>query len=148
MITKDFNTELDYILEELVIAYENQFKGIHFYAEESHKTVKEEITQKLKNQFDIKDWETDLLYHNLLLDKYINSFEPLSISLDGLVFINNGGYIQKNIRLNSENKRIRALENSTRKSAYGLVIFTALLAVGTLIPAWYFALEIWAFYHY
>ena len=101
MITKDFNTELDYILEELVIAYENQFKGIHFYAEESHKTVKEEITQKLKNQFDIKDWETDLLYHNLLLDKYITSFEPLSISLDGLVFINNGGYVQKNIRLKS-----------------------------------------------
>jgi hypothetical protein len=147
MITKNFNTELDFILEELVTDYENQFKGIKFYSEESHKTIKEEITQKLKTKFGIKEWETDLLYYNLLVDKKIKSIEPLSISLDGLVCLNNGGYTQKHIQLNSENKRIRDLENSAKKNAYRLVIFTALLALGTLIPAWFFAIEIWEFYH-
>ena len=147
MITKNYKIELDFILKELVTAYENQVKGIKFYSEESHKTIKEEITQKLNAKFGIINWETDLLYHNLLLDKYIKSIDPLLISLDGLVCINNGGYTQKHIRLNLENKRIRDLENSAKKNAYRLVIFTALLALGTLIPAWYFAIEIWEFYH-
>jgi hypothetical protein len=147
LTAKNFNTELDFALEELVIAYENQFKGVKFYSEESHQTIRDEITEKLSRKFDLKEWETDLLYHNLLIDKYIRGIEPLTISLDGLVFINNGGYTQKDIRLNSENLRIRDLENSAKKNSHRLVVFTALLAFGTLIPAWYFAIEIWKYYH-
>ncbi len=147
MTNKNYNAELDCVLEELVIAYENQFKGIEFYSEEIHKTVIEEITQKLKNKFELKDWETHLLYHNLLIDGYIKCIEPLSISLDGLVFINNGGYTQKNIDLNSENFRIKDLEESTKKNSQRLVLFTAILAIGTFVPAWYFIIEIWEYYH-
>lgn len=144
---KNYNTELDFILEELIVAYENQFKGIKFYAEDTHKSTKEEISQKVADKFGLKDWEINLLYQNLLIDNNIKSIEPISISMGGLVFRNNGGYTQRDLRLNSENLRIQTVENDLRKSSYGLMIFTALLAFGTLISAWYFAIEIWQFYN-
>lgn len=144
---KNYNTQLDFVLEELVIAYENQFKGIKFYTEEAPQTIKDEITQKVMNKFGLKDWEINLLYQNLLIDKYIKSLEPLSISFEGLIFRNKGGYTQKNINLNSENIRIQRLEDDLSKTSHWLMIFTALLAFGTLISAWYFAIEIWKYYH-
>lgn len=144
---KNYNTELDFILEELIVVYENQFRGIRFYAEDTHKTTKEEISQKVTDKFGLKDWEINMLYQNLLIDSNIKSIEPLSISLSGLVFRNNGGYTQRDLRLNSESLRIQTVENDLRKSSYGLMIFTGLLAFGTLISAWYFAIEIWQFYY-
>ncbi|OFY86159.1 MAG: hypothetical protein A3F72_06815 [Bacteroidetes bacterium RIFCSPLOWO2_12_FULL_35_15] len=144
---KNYNTELDFVLEELIVAYENQFRGVNFYAEDSHKTIKEEISQKVADKFGLKDWEINLLYQNLLIDNNIKSIEPISISLGGLVFRNNGGYTQRDLRLNSENLRIQTVENDLRKSSRGLMIFTALLAFGTLISAWYFAIEVWKFYN-
>lgn len=143
----NFNTELDFILEELVVEYENQFKGIKFYTEEAPQTIKEEITQKVMDKFGLKDWEINLLYQNLLIDKYIKVIEPLSISFEGLIFRNKGGYTQKEISLNSENLRIQRLENDLNKSTYWLMIFTALLAFGTLVAAWHFGIEVWKFYH-
>lgn len=140
------NTELDFILEELIIAYEDQFKGIKFYTEAAHQSVKDNITQKVMDKFELKDWEINLLFQKLLIDKYINSVEPLSISFEGLIFRNKGGYTQKEIILNSENIRIQNLENELNKSTYWLMIFTALLAFGTAISAWYFGIEIWKFY--
>lgn len=140
------NTELDFILEELIIAYEDQFKGIKFYTEAAHQSVKDNITQKVMDKFGLKDWEINLLFQKLLIDKYINSVEPLSISFEGLIFRNKGGYTQKEITLNSENLRIQNLENELNKSTYWLMIFTALLAFGTAISAWYFGIEIWKFY--
>ena len=143
----NYDTELDFVLEELIVDYENQFKGIKFYSDEYRKKLNDEIGEKLKVKFGLKDWEIDLLYHNLFMDKYIKSVDSLSISLDGLVFRNNGGYTGRSIRRNSENLRIQKLEKSTQKNALGLVIFTALLAIGTLISAWYFAIEIWRYYY-
>ena len=143
----NYDTELDFVLEELIVDYENQFKGIKFYSDEYRKKLNDEIGEKLKVRFGLKDWEIDLLYHNLFMDKYIKSVDSLSISLDGLVFRNNGGYTGRSIRRNSENLRIQKLEKSTQKNALGLVIFTALLAIGTLISAWYFVIEIWRYYH-
>jgi len=143
----NYDTELDFVLEELIVDYENQFKGIKFYSDEYRKKLNDEIGEKLKVKFGLKDWEIDLLYHNLFMDKYIKSVDSLSISLDGLVFRNNGGYTERSIRRNSENLRIQKLEKSTQKNALGLVIFTALLAIGTLISAWYFAIEIWRYYY-
>jgi hypothetical protein len=143
----NYDTELDFVLEELIVDYENQFKGIKFYSDEYRKKLNDEIGEKLKIRFGLKDWEIDLLYHNLFMDKYIKSVDSLSISLDGLVFRNNGGYTGRSIRRNSENLRIQKLEKSTQKNALGLVIFTALLAIGTLISAWYFAIEIWRYYY-
>lgn len=144
---KNYNTELDQILKELIEAYKNHFKGIKFYSEESHRTTKEEIAEKLRTNFNLKEWEVHLLYHNLLIDKYINSIEPLIISLDGVIFENNGGYTQRSIRLNSENLRIQKLEKYSRQNSFGTLMFTGLLALGTLISAWYFAIEIYHYYN-
>lgn len=143
----NYDTELDFVLEELIVDYENQFKGIKFYSDEYRKKLSDEIGEKLKIKYGLKDWEIDLLYHNLFMDKYIKSVDSLSISLDGLVFRNNGGYTERRIQRNTENLRIQKLEKSTQKNALGLVIFTALLAIGTLISAWYFVIEIWRYYH-
>lgn len=143
----NYDTELDFVLEELIVDYENQFKGIKFYSDEYRKKLSDEIGEKLKIKYGLKDWEIDLLYHNLFMDKYIKSVDSLSISLDGLVFRNNGGYTERRIQHNAENLRIQKLEKSTQKNALGLVIFTALLAIGTLISAWYFGIEIWRYYH-
>ncbi len=143
----NYDTELDFVLEELIVDYENQFKGIKFYSDEYRKKMSDEIGEKLKIRFGLKDWEIDLLYHNLFMDKYIKSVDSLSISLDGIVFRNNGGYTERRIQRNTENLRIQKLEKSTQKNALGLVIFTALLAIGTLISAWYFGIEIWRYYH-
>ncbi len=143
----NYDTELDFVLEELIVDYQNQFKGIKFYSDEYRKKMSDEIGEKLKIRFGLKDWEIDLLYHNLFMDKYIKSVDSLSISLDGIVFRNNGGYTERRVQRNTENLRIQKLEKSTQKNALGLVIFTALLAIGTLISAWYFGIEIWRYYH-
>ena len=144
---KKYYKELDFILEELTLRYENEFKGIIFHTEGVHQTTKEELTKKLVAKFGLKDWEVNLLFQNLLIDKYIKSIEPLSISFEGLIFRNRGGYTQQFISLNSENLRIQKLENELNKSTYWLMIFTALLAFGTLVAAWHFGIEIWKFYH-
>ena len=144
---KNYDAELDLILEELIEAYKNHFKGIKFYSEESHRTTKDEITEQLRTKFYLKDWEANLLFHNLLIDKYINHIDPLTISMDGVIFIKNGGYTQKAIRQNSENLRIQKLEKYSIQNSYGTLLFTGLLAFGTLVSAWYFAIEIWRYYN-
>lgn len=142
----DYNIQLDYILEQLLVDYENRFKGVKFYSEDVPTSTREEITKKIKTKFDLKDWEINVLYHQLLVDNYIKSIEPLAIALDGLIFIKNGGYMQKNVQLQAENKRIKTLENDLKKYSLGLMIFTGIVALGTLISAWFFAIEIWKYY--
>jgi hypothetical protein len=143
---KNYNKELDFVLEELITEYKKQFKGIKFYADETPKIVNEEVSKMTEDKFNLKDWEVNLLYHQLLIDQNIVSIEPLVISLGGLLFKNNGGYTQRDIRLNSEKKRIKNLEDEMNRNSFLLMVFTALLAFGTLISAWDFGIEIWKFY--
>ena len=143
---KNFNKELDFVLEELITEYEKQFKGIKFYTDETPKIVNEEVSKKTEDKFKLKDWEVSLLYHQLLVDQNIVSIEPLVISLGGLLFKNNGGYTQRDIRLNSEKKRIKNLEDEMNRNSFLLMVFTALLAIGTIVSAWYFGIEICKYY--
>jgi hypothetical protein len=143
----NYNKELDFILEKLILEYENQYRGVTFYTEEDALTTKELITQKLIDRFGLKEWEINILFYNLLIDKYIKSVDPLVISLEGLVFRNNGGYVQQSIARQNERQRIETVENDLRKYSFYLMIFTAFAALGTLISAWYFAIEIWRYYH-
>ena len=84
-----------------------------------------------------------MLFHRLLIDKQIISIEPLTISLDGIVFKGKGGYTEKSKLDDLENIRIKMIESDLKKSSYGLMIFTGVVAIGTIISAIYFALEIW-----
>jgi hypothetical protein len=143
---KNYNAELDFILEELIKEYENINKGVRFYAEEELLSTNEKINLSVSEKFGLKDWEINVLYYTLLLDKYIKSIDPLTISLEGLVFRNNGGYVQRLITQTKEAERLEEIQNDFRKYSFGLMIFTAIVAVGTLISAWYFAIEIYRYY--
>lgn len=144
---QEYNTELDCILKELIVAYENHFKGFADALKEPQETTKGKTTQKIKDSFSINDWEINLLYENLLQDGYIKSIDPLEISFKGLVFINSGGYTQNIININSEKIRLQNLEENTLKNNNRIVFLTFLLVLGTLIAGWYYATELWKYYH-
>ncbi len=143
---KNYNAEMDFILEALIREYENMNKGVQFFAEEEMLSTNEKITKLVGQKYGLKNWEINLLYYTLLLDKYIKSIDPLTISLEGLVFRNNGGYVQRSISQMKEVNRLEAIQNDFRKYSFGLMIFTAIVAVGTLISAWYFAIEVYKYY--
>ena len=108
--------------------------------------LKKKLQKKVIDKFEIKEWEINILYHHLLEDNYLKSVDPLIISLNGLIFKRNGGYNQKEIQIEAENLRIKTLENDLRKSSKGLTTFTGIVALGTLISALFFLLEIWKFF--
>jgi len=143
---KNYNAELDFILEQLIYEYENVYKGVSFYSDESFTSTKEKITILVVDKFKLKEWEINLLFYTLLLDKYLKSIDPLTISLEGLVYRNNGGYVKKVEMQNREINRIETIQKDFKKYSLGLMVFTAIVAFGTLISAWYFAIEIIKYY--
>lgn len=145
---KNYNSELDFILEQLVYEYENVYKGVNFYSDESFTTTKEKITILVVDKFKLKEWEINLLYYTLLLDKNLKTIDPLTISLEGLVFRNNGGYVKKTALQNIETLRLENIQRDFKKYSFGLMLFTAIVAFGTLISAWYFAIEIIKYYQF
>lgn len=145
---KNYNSELDFILEQLVYEYENVYKGVNFYSDESFTTTKEKITILVVDKFKLKEWEINLLYYTLLLDKNLKTTDPLTISLEGLVFRNNGGYVKKTAMQNLETIKIENIQRDFKKYSFGLMLFTAIVAFGTLISAWYFAIEIIKYYQF
>ncbi len=145
---KNYNSELDFILEQLVYEYENVYKGVNFYSDESFTTTKEKITILVVDKFKLKEWEINLLYYTLLLDKNLKTIDPLTISLEGLVFRNNGGYVKKTAMQNLETIKIENIHRDFKKYSFGLMLFTAIVAFGTLISAWYFAIEIIKYYQF
>ena len=145
-MTKDYIKELDFILLSLINEYAHAKEGVKFYQEEAPKTTKETVIELVIEKFGLKEWEINVLFHHLLMDKYIISVEPLIISLEGIVFEGGGGYTERNKRDESENIRIKKIEGDLRKYSYGLTVFTGVVAIGTLISGLYFALEIWRYF--
>ena len=143
---KNYNAEMDFILGELIKEYEGIYKGVNFFTEEAASSTKEKIEQKLKEKFNLKEWEINILFYTLLLDNYLKTIDPIIISIEGLVFKNNGGYIQKKIQELKEKNRLQKVEDDFKRYSFYLMIFTALVALGTIISAWFFAIEIWKFY--
>jgi hypothetical protein len=127
----------------LINEYENINDGVNFYQEEAPKSTKEMVTEMVIAKYSLKEWEINVLFHHLLIDKYIISIEPLTISLEGIVFEGNGGYAEKSVQEKLENARIKKIENDLNKYSFGLMVFTGVVAIGTLISAIYFMLEIW-----
>ena len=143
---KNYNAEIDFILEQLIYEYENVYKGVSFYADESFTSTKEKITILVVDKFKLKEWEINLLFYTLLLDKYLKTIDPLTISLEGLVFRNNGGYVKKVEMQNREINRLETIQKDLKKYSLGLMVFTAIVAFGTLVSAWYFAIEVIKYY--
>jgi len=142
-MNKDYTKELDFILYSLISEYENINEGVKFYQEEAPKTTKEMVTEMVIAKYGLKEWEINVLFHHLLIDKFIISIEPLTISLEGIVFEGNGGYAEKNTQEKLESSRVKKIESDLKKYSFGLMVFTGVVAIGTLISAIYFILEIW-----
>ena len=141
-MNKNYNVELDYILEQLIVEYENIYKGVKFYAEDKLISTSDKISQRLIDKFGLKEWEINVLCSSLFIDKYLKSIDPLTISLEGLVFFNNGGYVEKAELKIKDAIRMELMQKEMKKYSLGLMIFTAIVAFGTLISAWFFAIEI------
>jgi len=141
-MTKNYIKELDFILFTLINEYENINEGVKFYLEEAPKTTKEMVTEMVISKYGLKEWEINVLLHHLLIDKYIISVEPLTISLEGIVFEGKGGYAEKSIQEKLESARIKKIEGDLKKYSFGLMVFTGVVAIGTLISAIYFIIEI------
>jgi hypothetical protein len=89
---KNYNTELDYVLEKLIKAYENNWKAIKdAFGTDEEKTIGE-ISRELKEKFKVEDWELTIIYEYLKNDEYIKGIDPLSITLKGVTFSLSGGY--------------------------------------------------------
>lgn len=143
---KNYDDEMDFILQELVKEYEQINKGVSFFTEDMPVSIRDKISQKVIEKFNLKEWELNLLYYTLLIDEYLESINPLIISLVGVVFINNGGYVVKKASIQKESLRLEAIQNDLNKYSYGLMLFTAIAAFGTLVAAWHFAIEVYKFY--
>ncbi len=141
-MNKNYNKELDYILEQLILEYENIYKGVKFYSEDKLISTNENISQKVMDKFGLKEWEINVLFSTLYIDKYVKSIDPLTISLEGLVFFNNGGYVEKAELKIKDANRLEIMQKEMKRYTLGLMIFTAIVAFGTLISAWFFAIEI------
>ncbi len=143
---KDYNQELDFILEELIRQYELHYQNVGFFEGEAPKSIKEEVVELVTKKFQLKEWEINILLHHLLIDKFIISIEPLHISLEGLVFRSKGGYTKNSVAQQLEHLRLKTIESDLKKYSFGLMIFTAILALGTMVSAWFFGIEVWKFY--
>jgi hypothetical protein len=110
------------------------------------KSTKDTVTKNVMQQFGLKDWEINLLYYTLFIDTHIKSIDPLTISLGGLVFRNNGGYSERTKAKLLEAQRLENIQSAFRKDSLGLMIFTAIVAFGTMISAFYFALEVYRYF--
>jgi hypothetical protein len=141
-MNKNYNKELDYILEQLILEYENIYKGVKFYSEDKLISTSENISQKVIDKFGLKEWEINVLFSTLYIDKYVKSIDPLTISFEGLVFFNNGGYVEKAELKIKDANRLEMMQKEMKRYTLGLMIFTAIVAFGTLISAWFFAIEI------
>ena len=147
-MAKNYNTELDYILEVLIHEYENHYKGLTFYTEEISYTTKDKVSGEIAEKFNLKEWEINILYYTLLIDNHLKTIDPLTISLNGLVFRKNGGYTEHQVKKEVEKFRIQKIEDDLKKYQFFLMVFTAFVALGTLISAWFFAIEIWKYYNH
>ena len=144
----NYDDELDYILKSLIDEYENSFDKVTFYTEDEHKTIKDKISQKVAEKFKLKEWEINVLYYTLLIDNNLKTIDPLIISLAGIVFINKGGYLNKRIQEEKEKNRIEKVETDLTKYTFLLMVFTAIVSLGTAISAWFFILEIIDYYRH
>ena len=117
-MTKDYIKELDFILLSLINEYAHAKEGVKFYQEEAPKTTKEMVTEMVFAKYGLKEWEINVLFHHLLIDKFIISIEPLTISLEGIVFEGNGGYAEKNTQEKLESSRVKKIESDLKKYSW------------------------------
>ena len=58
---KNYDDEMDFILQELVKEYEQINKGVSFFSEDVPVSTRDKISKKVIERFQVKEWELNLL---------------------------------------------------------------------------------------
>jgi len=138
--------ELDFILKFLAtnvrakpgISLDNLYKEI--------KVIKPELYQPAI----VDDWGSRL---RRILDKLEKDglvkigYHEYEITFDGYVKNLKDGYEGEIKDRNAENIRVGKLENRQKRYELNQTLLLTLVALGTLIAAWYYLIEIWKHYH-
>ena len=70
---KNYNIELDFILEQLIIEYQNSYQGVNFYTDDKIYTTKEKMNDLVKEKFPLtlsnvpmfNGWDADVIIPEL-----------------------------------------------------------------------------------
>jgi len=115
-----------------------------------------EISEFYKNahKTELKNHEFNLIIDKLLKDDYIfkeqiDKSQPprFGINYIGYIFNSEGGYEQKMINDDDENTRMDKIEENQKFHRRALTWLTSLVAVGTLIAAIYYSVELLKYFH-
>ena len=115
------------------------------------KLTSKQIWEGLKQQeqgFELSEGTLRLIINKLIKDENVffeqhDSVKVYKITFEGLVFQKQGGYKQQLLNDTLQKRQ----EDSNRKTQTILFWFTGIVAVGTLIAAFYYSIEIWKFYY-
>lgn len=93
----------------------------------------------------VSDSEIQRFINQLAADKYIMQDHDYNwmIRIEGLLF---EGYAQKITNTAAENTRLENIEQAQKTNRNWMTFLTILIAVGTLVAAIYYGIEIWKFY--
>lgn len=94
MKKKSYIKERGFVLRELYKLYENHVEKVRLANDygNQYQTSKGQITELLKNEYKTEIWEADLILISLKEEGFIESIEPLKISLKGITFMKYGGF--------------------------------------------------------
>ena len=96
----------------------------------------------------ISESALQVIINKLVKDEFVSLIhvyteKSFKITFEGLVFHQQGGYKQKLVNDNF----IKSQQDSNKKTQKILFWFTGIVAIGTLISAIYYCIEIWRFFH-
>ncbi len=153
VIAKKVLTPLERLDKVITYLNENLIRPVHTLMEISMGLKKEKT--------EIENSELLLILNKLEQDKFIevenreakHTTAPdkeeiitiesyFSITFEGRLFNQEGGYARKKAREDIELNRLKTLEQNERKQAKGLVFLQIIIAIGTAIASFYYILEI------
>ena len=129
--------------------------GVFYENPEIHAFRFNDLVEHLKDD-DVFDMDMLLeIIEKLVNDKYIRelgkvdepNFGYYSLTIEGKCFKIEDGYLGQFGRMNAENIRLANLERSTKANRCFLTWLTFFVALGTLVAAWYYGIEVWKYYH-
>jgi hypothetical protein len=107
-----------------------------------------EILDKLKKDKYIISFSKGInrnMLHSLKMEHVVVDY--YKITFEGRVFISQAGYKGEVIAKEAENVRLNKIENNQRVNRVLMAFLTGILAVGTVVAAIYYGLQIWDRYN-
>lgn len=132
---------------------------IFLYTNDRFLQTLDEIQKGVYEHIESDDNETALILGKLEKDEFIikhpcetaytESGTPkirieyqFAITFEGKIFLKQGGYSSEDIRSREQNTRLEILENELRENRKWTLYLTILIALGTLVAAIYYSIEV------